>query len=414
MRRRTIAYLVFQCLRDRPDPEALSRFFRIRNSQVKKTLLYLDKSGLSLYLLDRFRTLGIEGSLSPDLKQALEERERRNLFRSEDMFSELSRVTRALDSSGAVYTVSKGFSLVPDYARAIGLRHQQDLDIFIRPDSYRSACVALRELGYEYVSYDGWGETKFVRYLGRPFYGMKDIYALQSASYVELHQHLWERRSRVKLNINFDPWSLRQTKTLHGLNFSAMSDEHIFVWQLLHCFRHLLSGWIRPSWLYEIAVYIASKSPHDALWEAVSALKLSGKTADACGLMLLLCRHLFQTELPPELEHSLIGPLPRSLARWVEEAGLRWAGSDATGSKLHLLIQHHFVENATDWRKQHSALLFPRRAPSARQFPRGQGESRPRWYARKLSLLVHRAGFHALSDLEYLMFSVKLKHVSLS
>jgi len=305
--------------------------------------------------------------------------------------------------------VSKGFSLVPGYTWTFGVRHQQDLDILIRPDSYRSACGALRELQYKYLSYDDSGETKFFRHLGRAFYGMKDIYALQSASYVELHHHLWERRSRIKLEINFDPWSRRQTKALRGIEFPTMCDEYTFIWQLLHCFRYFLSGWIRPSWLYEIAVFVMSKSGEEKLWRAITSLALPERTARACGLMLLLCRHLFLAELPSPLERFLITPLPRSLARWVEDAGLRWASSDVTGSKLHLLIQHHFVEDEKAWREQRSTLLLPRRAPSITQLSRSQEESPLMWQGRWLSLLACRAGFHLATYLEYQLVSAKWK-----
>lgn len=407
MTRKKIATLVFQSLHSPPRHDAVVRLAALRPSDLKRTLLYLDETGLAVYLLNHLAEHSLFSVLAPQLQDALHERLNKNHARSEDMFKEFTQVVTALDSAHVTYAVVKGFSLVPDYSPAICIRHQTDLDIQIDPASAPAAHRALEKLGYALESEDPSGETKFVRHMGRPFPGMDDIYALQSDSRVELHQQFWERRFQVVLGFHQEPLARRTLKTVRDVTFPVLAEEDRFVGQLLHAFRHFLKGWIRSSWLFEIASFIRAHSANQALWEKVCKGHDPDKTAHACGLILLLCRQLLGTSIPERLQEGYIAPLPRHLSLWVELFGSRWAAADMEGSKLNLMIHEHFVPDPRSWRKQYASLLIPRRTPAVSLESCGQGETSASWRRRQAEIFFRRASFHFSRNVEYALHSLR-------
>jgi hypothetical protein len=407
MTRKKIASLVFQSLHSPPRQEAVARFTALQPSDLKKILLHLDQTGLAVYLLNHLAEHNLYSVLAPQLQNALKERLAKNEVRSEDMFQEFTRVVAALDSAHVTYAVMKGFSLVPDYSPAICVRHQTDLDIQIDPASAQAAHRGLEKLGYALQSQDPSGETKLVRHLGRPFREMEDIYALQSESRIELHQQFWERRFQVVLGFHQEPLARRTLKTVRNVTFPVLAEEDRFVGQLLHAFRHFLKGWIRSSWLFEIASFIRAYSENQALWEKVCKRSDPEKTAHACGLILLLCRQLLGASIPERLQEAYIAPLPRHLCLWVELFGSTWAAADMEGSKLNLMIHEHFVPDPRSWRKQYASLLIPRRTPAVSLESRGDDETSANWRRRQAEIFFGRASFHFSRNVEYALHSVR-------
>ena len=402
-----IPALVFQSLHSPPREDAVLQFAALRSTDLRKVLLYLDQTGLAVYLLNHLAEHSLYSVLAPQLQHALEERLEKNQARSEDMFQEFTEVVAALDSAHVTYAVMKGFSLVPDYSPAICIRHQTDLDIQIDAASTQAAHRALQKLGYGLESRDPSGETKFERQLGRPFRAMDDIYAVQSTSRIELHQHFWECRFQVVLDFDQNPLARRTFKTVRKVKFPVLAEEDRFIGQLLHAFRHFLKGWIRSSWLFEIASFIRAHSANQALWEAVSNRRDCEKTVHACGLILLLCRQLLGTSIPERLHEAFIAPLPRHLRLWVELFGSTWAAADMEGSKLNLMIHEHFVPDPRSWRKQHASLLIPRRTPAVCLESRVHGETVANWRRRQAGVFFQRTSFHFSRNVEYALHSLR-------
>lgn len=413
MTRKEIASLVFQALHWPPRPHAVARFAALRPADLKKVLLHLDETGLAVYLLNHLAEHSLYSVLTRQLQDALTERLEKNEARSEDMFQEFTRVVAALDSARVTYAVIKGFSLVPDYSPAICVRHQTDLDIQIDPASASAAHRALVKLGYSLESQDPSGETKFLRHMGRPFQGMNDIYALQSESRIELHEQFWERRFQVVLGFHQEPLARRTLKTVRDVTFPVLAEEDRFVGQLLHAFRHFLKGWIRSSWLFEIASFLRAHSANQDLWEKIGKRNDPEKTVHACGLILLLCRQLLGTSIPERLQEAYIAPLPRHLSLWVELFGSTWAAADMEGSKLNLMIHEHFVPDPRRWRKQYSSLLMPRRTPAVSLESRANGEPSTKWRRRQAEIFFQRASFHFSRNVEYALYSLRWRYALL-
>jgi len=407
MTRRKIAGLVFQCLRTPPSGDAVEQFATLRSGDLKTLLLHLDQTGLAIYLLNHLVEHNLFSLLASRLQDELDQRLQRNQARAEDMFQEFARVIMAFERAHLKYAVMKGFSLIPDYTPAICLRHQTDIDLHIDAASIKDSFNVLKTLGYSHESDDPSGEMKFVRQLGRPFTGMADIYALQSASRIELHRHFWETRFQVALESDWDPLAHRSLKRLPDLTFPTLAEEDVFIGQLLHAFRHFLMGWIRSSWLFEIALFIRNRFEDQNLWYKATKRVDSAKTAHACGFILLLCRQLLAMPIPGTLEEAFVDPLPPHLALWVELFGSRWVASDMAGSKLNLLVHEHFVSDSENWRRQHASLLIPRSAPSVSLESRADGESLSNWRRRQARVFFQRASFHFLRNAEYAFHNLR-------
>jgi Uncharacterised nucleotidyltransferase len=412
--RKEVAALVFQSLHSPPRQDAVVQFAKLRSADVAKVLLHLDQTGLALYLLNHLLEYDLYSLLAQQLQDALNQRLEKNQARSEDMFHEFSRVVTALDSAHVNYAVMKGFSLVPEYSPAIYLRHQTDIDIQIDAASTDAAHWALDKLDYGLESHDvTTGEIKFVRQLGRQFMGRNDIYALQSTSRVELHQRFWEPRVQVVLDFAQDPLSRRILKTVRNVSFPILAEEDRFVGQLLHAFRHFLTGWIRSSWLFEIASFIRAHCANQMLWDKVGNDRYPERVAHACGFILLLCRQLLEMSIPERLQETFIAPIPPHLCLWVELYGSKWAAADMKGSKLNLMIHKHFVPDPRSWRKQYASLLFPRRAPAVSLESRAHGEAAVNWRRRQAEVFCQRASFHFLRNIEYAVHSLRWRYALL-
>ncbi len=244
MTRRKIAGLVFQCLHTPPRREAVERLAILQPRDLKHLLIHLDQTGLAIYLLNHLVEHNLFSLLAPRLQDELDQRLQRNQARAEDMFQEFARVIMAFERAHLKYAVMKGFSLIPDYTPAICLRHQTDIDLHIDAAAIENSRELLEGIGYSCESDDPSGEMEFVRQLGRPFTGMLDIYSLQSASRIELHQHFWETRFQVALDSEWDPLAHRSVKRVRDLSFPTLTEEDVFIGQLLHAFRHFLKGWM--------------------------------------------------------------------------------------------------------------------------------------------------------------------------
>jgi len=53
------------------------------------------------------------------------------------------------------------------------------------------------------------------------------------------------------------------------LTFRALPEEDAFLIQVIHAFNHILTGWIRMSWLHEIGYFLNQRSTDGALWKRI-------------------------------------------------------------------------------------------------------------------------------------------------
>lgn len=113
----------------------------------------------------------------------------------------------------------------------------------------------------------------------------------------------------------------------------------MLILQLLHVFRHLLSSWIRQSWLYEICYFLNHNREGNEFWKTfLRFISEDQPTSDACGMVLALCSLVFKVQLPEIVDESLMPKLPRPLREWVRLCGEQFVLSDMRGTKLGRMI----------------------------------------------------------------------------
>jgi hypothetical protein len=310
-------------------------------------LSWFHESGLALYLSEHLAAEDVPEWLCLELRRCREA----NVERTKKLLEQFERVTRAMQDAGIRYAVLKGFSLNPDFCASPYSRHQTDIDLLIRPVDVDRAVPLLVKLGYRVESSEESGEVKLVTPSLTTPTRDDDLYALPKQFQVELHNSIFESANGVSLALSERWEDLVIQRQVEGISYPSLDVSHRFVIQCLHAFRHVLHGWLRLGWLYELSYMIENHSEDEELWDQVnSVVEKSSETRNGCALALELARLLFGTRLPPKLR-EWCDRLPRVIRLWCSEYGVEWALADFPGNRLSLLVHREFVADPEEWRR---------------------------------------------------------------
>jgi hypothetical protein len=246
-KRAVLAALSFQA-----DFSGLSAFPLLESENGQHLLRWLDRSGLSLVLLQQLQTSAVTHLISAEWRDALTQRLARNVLRMRDMLEEFKRVNDAFRAHGVTAVALKGFTLAPDFCEDLSLRHQTDFDFLIHQDSVERAAYALQNCGYSTSQLNKTAETCFLTPLRRIPSADDDIYALQHHRQVDLHTSIFEQSPWIQIEVPQDCLGQAHLQNIYGINFLALSLADQFILQVFHAFKHAFRSWIRPSWLLEI------------------------------------------------------------------------------------------------------------------------------------------------------------------
>jgi len=402
---RKLATTAIGCLQSPPDENAATRLSRLNERESRVLLKWLDEGGVSLYLLAHLRTFGAETKLSHSLQDELSSRLHANQIRTQALFEEFARVNSILQASGASFTFMKGFTLTPSFCSSIYLRHQTDIDVHISPLSVACARHALIQSGYVLELEHPSGELRFVSSLHESRKQSHAIYGVPSFSRVEFHQKLWEERELISLQPPEQCFWGRAERSLMGIQYPGFSTLAMLILQLLHAFRHLLSSWIRQSWLYEICYFLNHNRADDGLWEKfVELVSEDQPTSEACAIVLALCSHVFKVQLPDIVDEGFVSKLPQPIREWVRLCGERFALSDAPGTKLDRMIHLYFLTEASAGKARRRPSLLPS-AKTLSTVTRNQLRDPERTPTSISQFLMKRLWFHTSASLEYLWYS---------
>src|SRR5271170_1181084 len=101
---------VLSMLGPKSDLELIALLRNCDRARTKRLLLWLDQSGLALYLLDRLQREQALDLISKDLRQALEQRARQNRVRMFAMLVEFNKINESFTSHNVRYSALKGFT----------------------------------------------------------------------------------------------------------------------------------------------------------------------------------------------------------------------------------------------------------------------------------------------------------------
>jgi putative nucleotidyltransferase-like protein len=379
--------------------------------QWQQTFEWLDNANLALCLLRKLRDTHDDRTVPSAVLSRLEANYSNNQLRVAEMARQFAVVNERFRQSGVHYAVVKGFSLVPDFCPDAGLRQQSDLDYLVDEQSLPAAQRMLGELGFFVKAHTA---EQWI-FWNRPMplsTSSRQQYDARGRHIIELHLGIWDPDEHG-IDIAGPPFSPSRTVDHEwgGMHFPALYEEDAFLLQVLHVFQHLLGGWMRMIWLYEIAYCLHRRADDRAFWRRVE------RRAEADALLpqfvvivAELAAQLFHAPLPGVVE-TWKSDLRPPVKVWLEKYGPGVAFAKVPLSeldlfptaKLVLFLHRQFLHDA----KRRNYFMRRRLLPWIRpgRIVRSIKE-RPavifdaQWRHRQF--MFQRAIFHAASGLRYL------------
>jgi Uncharacterised nucleotidyltransferase len=331
-----------------------------------RALTWLDHSGLALYFLQRLTARKATARIPPNVLFELEQRKQENQLRVASMRGTFAAINRGFEDAAVRYAVLKGFSLVPEYCSDASLRSQSDFDYLIEPGSAALAQRVLSEQGYVLKKQTG---NEFIFWIPsaeatRP----RQQYSPRAPWVVELQLTVWDSSLfRVPIAFpdhRFDRMGIHEWD---GLRFPCLTPEEMFLGQLMHAFRHVLWGWVRLSWLFEISFFLHHRIEDTALWAQLDQLVGDQPLLKECmAVIALMAADIFDAPIPPALREWSNSIRPsvnvwlRNYSRdWLFQKFPRQQFSLFSPAKLVLFLQEQYLPNRQTRTGEQRRVLFP-------------------------------------------------------
>jgi hypothetical protein len=417
MMNRKLAEAIIGCLQFSGASYDFGQLARFSPRDWKQTTGWIDRAGLTLYLVERLRACGATEVLPPRALARFEQNLADNRRRVDHLLYETGCINEKLDQAGVQYVVIKGFSLWPEFCSNPYLRTQSDLDYLVARQSLRTAQNVLFELGYEgrRRRFDV-QQFAFERPLRRVPSQFDSPYKLQTTPMVELHVGIWEDMTHhVPLEEPAFVLNSPKLKEWGGLQFPVLSDEDALLLQLLHAFQHMLSCWVKLSWLLEIGRFMEKRWRDSLFWKRFGE-RLQGEPqlAEFSTIAFELTANVFSAPMPEVAQHwrQFLRPSARL---WLDNYGRRWALGESPphksklfpDSKLSLFISGEYIPDLQARRDILRHKLMPWKIPGkqpAAVF--AQVKNRPSTRLQALwvdsAFTAQRLSFHASAGLRYL------------
>ena len=408
---RGLAEAIVGFLRLSGEPYDFGRMTRFSPRDWEKTAGWLDHAGLTLYLLERLRACGATEVLPHRMLARFEQNLADNKCRVDAFVSETGRINEKLNQAGIQYVIIKGLSQWPEFCSNPYWRGQCDLDYLVARQSFRSARCVLEECDYEARSYSP-VQVQFEQLRQRFPSRFDNQYQVQTTPAVELHLGIWDESShRVSLEEPEFILDRSRMQEWGGLRFPVLSDQDAFLLQVLHLFQHMLSYWVKLSWLLEIGHFMEKRWRDTLFWEEFDKrLEGSPRLAEFSTIALELVAKMFSAPVPEVAQHwkRFLRPAARL---WLDHYAWNWAFGDSPlhesrifpGSKLSLFLHREYIPDSRARRDVVQRQLIPWRKPSVIVAP---GKHRP-WFQVQVFWLqsahvLRQASFHAGAGLRYI------------
>src|SRR5208282_887820 len=200
-------------------------------------LVWLDFSGLALYLFDRLTYLRLQSCLPMPIRERLRQNLIDNRERALALFSEAVAISNELHQESIPFALLKGVTLCPEPVSDIALRFQADTDILISESDAIAARDTLVRFGYRLDAIKG-NEWSFTAGVNIPMKIM-DLYKIRPQRQVELHLLSLAGPGCETRRENL--LARARPRLIQGTELPALSPPDMFVQQALHIFGHLCS-----------------------------------------------------------------------------------------------------------------------------------------------------------------------------
>jgi hypothetical protein len=374
----------------------------------KSTMTWLDQSGLALYFLQRLQATHACSHLPTVVLLQLEQRLHDNELRVARLKEMFGTINRRFEDAGVQYAVMKGFSLVPEYCVDPSFRSQSDLDYLIAKDSIDGAQRVLIEQGFVLKEQSG-EELSFWIPAAEPTKWTQQ-YSPNGPWMVELHLSLWDQSLlRVPLRLPEPPFMHLRMQQWSGLRFPCLPRHLMFAAQILHALKHVLDGWVRLSWLFEINYFLRHEGTDSSFWRP-SDPPVAEETslAEFSALISCLAVALFEAPLPSAIRAygSHLCPSTqiwlRDYARgWLFEKVPRYELSFFSPAKLALFLREQYASGPHADVDINIRSLFPWRRFKHLLEGRGPGTTTMQAVGYKCRWLAVHLIYHAGANLRY-------------
>ena len=403
-----LAIAIVTAFRD-PDRETnCTRLERFHGRDWRRTLRWLDVSGLALYFLVRLKSLCIQTAIPDFVLVELEQRLADNKLTSAIVFQEFVRLNRTFQEANLPFLNLKGFTLVPDYCPAPALRYQLDCDFLVEENSSSLCRELLGDLGYRLTSSNSC-VMEFKAGSGYPGH-MRDLYRPKPVRAVEIH--LCGPHLAHDLGLDDDAMARRTLLSFHDFSFPALSPTDMLMAQAGHLLRHVRSEWTRLSWLLEFRNFVLNKHLDEPFWLALQ--ESSGRVPNsrtALAVAIRLATRAFGEFAPDILTRWLEGAIFPGVDLWLKHYGDIVLLSDYPGTKLYLLLNRE-LECSHQEKSVIRKRLFPLHRPARVAFAMNTGAKR------RLVVVAHqwryfffRLRFHIKETSRYMFESWRWKRV---
>jgi hypothetical protein len=282
------------------------------------------------------------------------------------MARQFNFLNQRFDAAGVKYVAVKGFSLVPQFCPEASLRHQGDFDYLVDDQSLTAAQRVLADAGY-FLKRRSANELVFLMPSAQMPPLADDQYEAHAPHAVELRLAFWDSNSHSVFwaepdfsvdNITTHRWQ--------GLTFRTLPEEDAFLLQVIHAFNHVLTGWVRMSWLYEIGYFLNQKAPDTLLWERIERrIGDDPLLHEMVGVVTGLSVLFFGALLPPMFKAwAEIRPAVRT---WIQNYARTWAFEKNQGdqfslfsvAKLVLFLHQQYLSDPSARRHLTRTRLLP-------------------------------------------------------
>ena len=369
---------------------------------------WLNASGMALYLLDRIARMGLEEAVPAETLLRLQESQRGNRVRVEEMFLEFVTINRRFQEAGVRYANLKGITLVPGYCAEPGLRFQLDLDFLVDSKDEHRCDEILSQFGYRLRGVNG--KTREYKAGLDVLPALRDMYQPKPQRSVEIHLTDAGQLNSSGIDVRF---TRAQLQTWNGFTFPALCESDKFVAQAKHLFGHFRGEWTRVAWVLEYRNYVHSRREDNAFWSQVRELtKGDAEAPIAIGMASRIAAKAFGDCEVPALDSWTCETLPATFSLWIERYASDLLSTDFPGSKLYLLLDDRTdskqMLNATRLKK-----LLPIRRPAKVVYSTGSEPLRVRWsgWREESKYFLFRLRFHIATGLQYLIEAPRWRRV---
>jgi len=214
--------------------------------------------------------------------------------RNRALAAETARLQGLFDAARIPALFVKGAALAQLAYGTLALKHARDIDLLVLPEQAAAAMRLLERDDYA-LRLPAAQMSEAQRRLYVQYGHDVELVSRERNASIELH---WRLAYNMTLLRGIDARAPTQAVALLGGAVRTLADDALFAYLCVHGALH---GWARLKWLADLNAWLSGRGELERRYREADAVG-----AGLCaGLALLLCRRLFDLELPAGLQRAL-------------------------------------------------------------------------------------------------------------